>query len=65
MEHLPARYCGKSDFVFDAEEHIAWLKKGEEEERAAAEEKIKEQAYDGEKAKEKKDKPILEEEAEE
>ncbi len=33
LKDLPAVYAGDSDFVFDADEYIAWLKKGEEEER--------------------------------
>lgn len=53
LKDLPAAYSGDSDFVFDAEEHIAWLKKGEEEEKAAKESREKEDHEGSEKAKEK------------
>ena len=44
-------YSGDSDFVFDADEYIAWLKKGEEEE--SAKEKSEEREDGEDKVKEK------------
>lgn len=48
LKDLPAVYAGDSDFVFDADEYIAWLKKGEEEER-------EKQAKEGEEQQEESD----------
>jgi len=43
LKDLPAKYFGDSDFLFDAERHIQWLKQGEEEKaKEKEEEKAKE-----------------------
>jgi len=38
LKDLPAKYFGDSDFLFDAERHIQWLKQGEEEKAKEKEE---------------------------